>query len=324
MIYNYLYTLLLLFICHVSCGQTKTEPNKDNFNYNIKDTVTYYGPNTMVRNVKKGRNGSILIAASWSGVFRYDGKSFTNITSKIGSRRYWDVLEDRHGNLWFATTYSGVYYYDGKQFKHFTTKDGLPSDAIMCIYEDKAGVIWFGTGSGVSSYDGRYFRNFSTKDEHVNSVVTTIMEDKTGKLWIGTRNKALTYDGKKFTTLTDKAGKTFGNVWGLTVDSKGNVWLGADGLWRYDGRVFTMLSNTRTGAILEDKKGNIWTTGGVNATWVLTRYDQKSLSNNKPTMTDLITRGPALFGMLEANDGSIWIGASDGVYRYDGKTVKKL
>ena len=136
-----------MLVCQDSCGQNQTQPHKDNFNYNIKDTVTPYGPSTMVRNVKKGRNGTILIAASWSGVFRYDGKVFTNITSKIGSRRYWDVLEDRRGNLWFATTYSGVYYYDSKQFKHFTTKEGLPSDMVMCIYEDKAGIIWFGTGN---------------------------------------------------------------------------------------------------------------------------------------------------------------------------------
>ena len=27
------------------------------------------------------------------------------------------------------------------------------------------------------------------------------------------------------------------------------------------------------------------------------------------------------FGILEANDGSIWFGALDGVYRYDGKKV---
>ena len=34
-----------------------------------------------------------------------------------------------------------------------------------------------------------------------------------------------------------------------------------------------------------------------------------------------MSRGPALFAVLEANDGSIWYGAVDGVYRYDGKTI---
>jgi ligand-binding sensor domain-containing protein len=71
-------------------------------------------PNTAARNIKKGSNGTILIAASFAGVFRYDGKSFTNLTSRVGSHRFWDALEDRRGNIWFASTDSGVYYYNGK------------------------------------------------------------------------------------------------------------------------------------------------------------------------------------------------------------------
>ena len=76
--YAHVYALFLMFVFHTCRGQKQTEPHKDNINYNIKDTVTSFGPNTMVRNVKQDRNGNILIAASWSGVFRYDGKSFTD------------------------------------------------------------------------------------------------------------------------------------------------------------------------------------------------------------------------------------------------------
>ena len=127
----------------------------------------------MVRNVKQDRNGNILIA-SYLGVFRYDGTSFTNLTSKISSPRFssfWDVLEDRKENLWFASKDSGIYYYNGKSFQHFTTKDGLASNLALHIYEDKKGNIWttgsngsagqfFGDGSGravwaLSRYDAK-------------------------------------------------------------------------------------------------------------------------------------------------------------------------
>lgn len=33
-----------MFVFHTSCGQKQTEPHKDNINYDIKDTVTSYGP----------------------------------------------------------------------------------------------------------------------------------------------------------------------------------------------------------------------------------------------------------------------------------------
>ena len=138
--YAHVYALFLMLVFHTSCGQNQTNVPQDNIkdnrgNYSesqLKEAATSKVPMSMVRNVKQDRNGNILIA-SYLGVFRYDGKSFTNITGKISSPRFssfWDVLEDRKGNLWFGTKDSGVYYYNGKSFQHFTTKDGLASNGV--------------------------------------------------------------------------------------------------------------------------------------------------------------------------------------------------
>ena len=319
-----LFALFLMFVFHTSCGQNQINIPKDYIKSETKDSIS--SPNgSMVRNVKQDRNGNILIA-SYKGVFRYDGKSFTNITSTIMSPSFWDVMEDRKGNLWFATRDSGVYYYNGKSFQHFTARDGLANNRVMTIYEDRAGIIWFGTGGGVSRYDGKSFRNFTTKDGLSNNDLTTIMEDKTGKLWFGTRGEACFYDGKTFTVFKNKDGKAFNNVWSIIEDKKGNIWFGnVDGLWRYDGSTYTKVSQRAASAIMEDKKGNIWTTGSGNAyvvdAWALSRYDQKSLYNKNPAVMEIMSKQKMLCRILEANDGSIWVGSINGVYRYDGKTI---
>ncbi|MRG45693.1 histidine kinase [Chitinophaga sp. SYP-B3965] len=321
-----LYTsLLMFFFCTSGKGQN--------------------GPNSIVRTIKQDKKGNIWIA-SWEGVFRYNEKSFTNITSKESSARFFSVLEDRKGNFWFASIGSGVYYYDGKSFKNFTTKDGLANDRVTNIYEDKTGNIWFGTESGASFYDGKSFQNFKMKEGAVHATdsvhgsiyqkpipedhwfhndVNAIIEDKTGKLWFGTRGYAFVYDGKTFTTITNKDGKPFANVRSIIKDKKGNIWLGGyDGLWRYDGSTFTNFTQRFVGYIYEDKKGNIWTSSDnsndSSRAWALSRYDEKSLSDKKPMATE-ITNKAMIFGILEANDGSIWFGAFDGVHRYDGKTI---
>ena len=53
------------------------------------------------------------------------------------------------------------------------------------------------------------------------------------------------------------------------------------------------------------------------------RYDEQSLSDKKPYVTVIKTnyegRRNLPFGMLGANDGSIWIGSER--YSYDGKTL---
>jgi ligand-binding sensor domain-containing protein len=338
---NVLYSLLIILagvIYFPARAQQKTNAGES------KGVSTSNGPKGIVRTIKQDRKGNIWIT-SWEGMFKYDGESFTNITDKVSSARFFSVLEDRKGNFWFGSIGSGVYYYDGKSFQNFTTKDGLAGNEVTNIYEDKTGDIWFGTGSGASRYDGKSFQNFKMKEapartdadslhasvyqkplpegSWMHNDVNAIIEDKTGKFWFGTRGYAFVYDGKTFTTIASKDGKPFANVRSIIKDKKGNIWLGGyDGLWRYDGSTFTNFTQKFVGYIYEDKKGNIWTSSVSDngQGWVLSRYDEKSLSDKKPIVTQIANK-PMIFGILEANDGNIWFGALDGVYRYDGKTI---
>ena len=338
--------LLLVFISFTSCGQNQTSvPKQNNRTHRsglseaeLKEAVKSKVPISMVRNVRLAKNGDILIA-SYVGVYRYNGTSFTNLTRTIEWPTFWDVLEDRKGNLWFASQDSGVYCLPAGQarFQHFTTKDGLADNQVLHIYEDRAGNIWF----GASRYDGKSFRNFSTKDGFPSNDIRLILDDKTGKLWFGGQGKDMfIYDARlngeigqaglndevrqenKFTVLKNKDGKAFNGVWSIIEDKKGNIWFGADGLWRYDGRTFTKVSARIAYAIIEDKKGNIWTSSGNSILY----YDKQSLYSLNPTVKEIkvAVGNTFLCGILEANDGSIWVGgmlAGAGVYRYDGETL---
>lgn len=362
----YVYALLLFVSCTLCEGQNKPDQQRSYYRTDTIGAITSHGPLSITRNIRQDKKGNIWIAA-FDGIFRYDparrsdsavlrsdGKTFTNITSTVSKARFFDVLEDKKGNFWFATIGSGVFYYnpsasDGKSFQHFTTKDGLGNDRVPHIYEDKRGNIWFGTESGASRYDpsragGKSFQTYQLNeglpdanpdDNDVNSII----EDKTGKFWFGTRGNAYTYDGKKFTVLKNM-GETFTNVRTIIEDKKGNIWLaGSDGLWRYDpsaalragGNTFTNFTKNFTGYVYEDRKGNIWTSSqpDYNGTdrWALSRYDASTLSNPKPTVTDILAEYEdyknMIFGILEANDGSIWFGTLGGVYRYDPSALLK-
>src|SRR5690606_30207862 len=70
-------------------------------------------------------------------------------------------LQDKNGHLWFGTTGEGVYRYDGKIFTQFTDKDGLSNNSVWSILEDRSGNIWFGTDNGVSRYDGKTISKIS-------------------------------------------------------------------------------------------------------------------------------------------------------------------
>lgn len=147
-----------------------------------------------------------------------------------------------------------------------------------------------------------------------------------------------------FTVFKNGDSRSFNNVWAIIEDRKGNIWLGGSiitdkkgnvlivdaGLWRYNGKTVVKVSNKGASAMIQDSKGNIWTTGSINpngvGAWALSRYDQKSLYDQKPAVTEVMSiKGPGMLcGIVEAEDGSIWFGAlgsQSGVYRFDGNTV---
>jgi ligand-binding sensor domain-containing protein len=207
---------------------------------------------------------------------------------------------------------------------------------VGSIYEDKKGNIWFGVSGGASRYDGVSFRNYIINGAAMNEDrtgqtfadrspygVNSILEDKTGKFWFGTNGNTFVYDGKVFTVVTNNE-SPFINVRCIIEDKRGNIWLGGnDGLWRYDGSTFTNITKNFVGYIYEDGNGNIWTSSAKRSAqnWMLSRYEAKSLDNEKPTVTEMNPRKGMLFGILEAYDGSIWFGGVDGVHQYESKTI---
>ena len=264
-------------------------------------------------------------------------------------------LQDRKWNLWFATTSEGVYRYDGKSFTNFTTKNGLNSNATYSILEDKKGNIWIGTDSGLSHYDGKNFTNIPLSFTYANylypsalpnnklftnNFVTSILEDKSGKLWFGTDNGVYCYDGKAFTRFLDNQsvinnnGLTLQLVQCMLEDKHGNIWFNTkmEGVCRYDGKsLINYKPNDELcfyGGLLEDKNGNIWVGGRRKG---ICRYDGKAFTN---ILQDGRFDSSTVYSIIQDKTGNIWFGteADDdskpeyegGVWRYDGKTFQNV
>ena len=342
---------LVMIFCLPSLAQITADVTTATVTYRT-EIVPSVVPDNIARTIKQDRSGNIWIAA-FDGVFRYDGKSFVNITSRVTNARFFSVLQDRMGNFWLCTVGEGIYYYDGITFKHFTTADGLGDDRVTDIYEDRSGNIWFGTEGGATRYDGKAFRNYlmkfdpagaidtvgigdilhkgrssfhkpATGKKQLDNQINSIVEDKKGNFWFATRGSAYMYDGVTFSSFPH--GNTFFNVRTVIEDRKGNIWLGGtDGLWRFDGDKFAKLTGDFVGYVYEDRQGNIWTTSESSDGWVLTRYDANTLSNDRPKAKVIKSRYEGnrgmIFGILQAQDGSIWFGSLNGVHRSQGDTI---
>lgn len=76
------------------------------------------------------------------------------------------------------------------KFRHFTTDDGLPTNSIYAITEDKNGNIILGTDNGLTFFDGNDFKTLNVKDGLINPYIVAVTKDENGVVWF------INYGGK--------------------------------------------------------------------------------------------------------------------------------
>jgi len=96
--YARVYALFLMSVFNTSYGQTQTAGKKIIINSEAKYAITSHGSTTSVRTIRQDRKGNIWLVST-EGIIRYDGKSFTNLTSKFGSLLSIQVFIITMGNL---------------------------------------------------------------------------------------------------------------------------------------------------------------------------------------------------------------------------------
>lgn len=220
------------------------------------------------------------------------------------------------------------------RFKTLSTDEGLSQNQVFCIYQDKKGLLWFGTQDGLNLYDGYSFRIFRHQPGNENSLldyaVNTICESDTGIFWIGTREGMSRFDlrtGKfiHYTHNPDSANSLVNNiVWFIKEDSEKNLWIATrNGLskfnpftnefenFRYSPSDNT-ISHNFVFPIVEDNNKNIWI-GGRGG---LDRYNlkQQKFFNYKlhPENSDDVSLNGIL--SLFIKDDILWIGSYSGFY----------
>ncbi|NOX48512.1 MAG: hypothetical protein GXO89_16210, partial [Chlorobi bacterium] len=243
------------------------------------------------------------------------------------------VFCDSHGYIWFGTfDDSPLLRYNpatGK-FKSFSEENGLVSNSVLTIAEDKNGLVWFATlGLGASSYTypqngmpGKF--EIYTEDKGLGSDnIWVIQSDIFGNLWFGCDNTGLTkYDGKTFVNFNEKDGLTNLSPGAISADSKNNIWIASigGGIFKYDGQRFKNytvadgLSSDSPFSIICDNNDVIWvgTNSGIDridpVTEKIKHYGKHEgflgIENNQNAV-------------CKSHDGVLWFGTMKGVVRFD-------
>ena len=114
-------------------------------------------------------------------------------------------------------------------YVQYTVNNGLASNVVYQVYQDRQGFIWFATEAGVNRFDGFSFQTYTHNSGLADSEVFFIQEDSKDRMWFLSFNGELSYmqDGviynqKNDSTLAGYEPRGFLN--GMFEDSKGRIW----------------------------------------------------------------------------------------------------
>lgn len=74
-----------------------------------------------------------------------------------------------------------------------TTRDGLPSDQVYVVHQDRKGNMWFCTDNGIARFDGLQMKVYRLEQGLPDNVVFMMREDPRGRLWFSTYSGGVFY-----------------------------------------------------------------------------------------------------------------------------------
>lgn len=255
------------------------------------------------------------------------------------------IFQDKNDIYWFASNGEGVYRFDGETIIHFTIKDGLCSNFVWKVVEDRNGKLWFVTRDGFCILDDNKFIDYT---DTIKNAPYGKLSYTSGGVFFNHLNGICFYDGKSFlnfiinpSTYTPPTNTYYRpyEVYCTLVDQSGNIWFGTQekGVCVYDTKTFSFIDSKDLGgpavrSIFQDKNGILWfgNNGGG-----LYQYDGKTLRNitEEKNLTNyeflkerkFVDKEGSLarvFAINQDNYGNIWIGTVDaGVWKYDGANL---
>ncbi|HEV8145502.1 MAG TPA: two-component regulator propeller domain-containing protein, partial [Bryobacteraceae bacterium] len=152
-------------------------------------------PEQLAVSFAEDRAGNIWIGLDEGGVLRYRRGHFTAIGPADGIPAGYvaALYVDHAGRLWIASANGGLGRIDSPEAEQprvvsYTIAQGLSSNSVFSIAEDRWGRVYAGTRRGVDRLDpesGRVKR-FSVADGLPRGSVSVAYQDRRGDLWFGT------------------------------------------------------------------------------------------------------------------------------------------
>ncbi|MET4617628.1 ligand-binding sensor domain-containing protein [Stenotrophomonas sp. 2619] len=169
----------------------------------------------------------------------------------------------------------------------FTTADGLPSNAVHQVVQDRQGYLWFATDDGLARFDGRQFRLWRREQGLADNALLSLAVDTQDELWMGTG---------------------YGTLMRMSADRSR--------IDRFGGGSHPALAGVPISAVLPDAEGGVWF--GTRGAGLFRLDRQQRIRHFLPTQRDDGVPAGDVGYLLDDARGTVWIGTSHGLACWRG------
>ena len=273
-----------------------------------------------INKLARGTNGSLWVGIAAAGPGLGLGKLSDGVLRPFVTPNFdgskvsvYDMIVDRDGSLWVASLGRGIFRIRGDVVEHYGRTDGLSSDTVAALFEDKEGIVWAATTNGIDSFRDLRIVTFSAVEGLGNDAVTGVLASQDGTIWVANSGSLDHIVNGTVSSIRAGSGLPGHQVASMMQDRAGNFWVGVDdGLYLFkDGR-FRRLpdpNNQPLGLVVgltEDIDGNVWAECAGN--------QRKLVRIRDFQVVEEFTSSQVSPGHTLAPDpqGGIWIGALNG------------
>jgi signal transduction histidine kinase/ligand-binding sensor domain-containing protein len=302
--------------------------------YNIGDHITFISEDAL---------GCIWIGTFGNGINRYDTvtKKITHFGGRVDKsgtfkdNSPWAINASKDGLLWVCTQESNLYRVD--LFTNNIPRYESNAGNVSCFYKETPTVLWLGTDSGLIRKDLKEgsFHRFSNEPLNPNSIsngtVGAIIKDKKGDFWLCTNGGGVNRLNTKSGIFThyrhdpkNNESLFSDNVSLICEGGESDLWVATDdGLdrmdrntgkfshYRHDENDTNSISDNVVTSILEEES---------KVLWVGTYYTGLNRMNIQTGKFKHYLPGEFVTSVYKDADNIIWVGAVNGLYRYNNKS----
>jgi len=269
-----------------------------------------------VYSIEQSGSGQLLI----TDARRKQGFRFRNGQTEAMSPRLPDVsftpgamVCDRGGNVWIGTPGQGLLRLRQNSVDRFTRNEGLSSNSVAGLVEDREGDLWVATARGIDRIRDPQVQIFSTRNGLSGDIIDAVYGAQNGVIWIGTSGGGVDrLDGERVEVYSTGAGLPHATVLSLYQDAHRRIWTGtAAGLAVQSGNRFmeVLTSNgqhlNRVFNIEGDPSGLVWVADAQRGLFVVRGGVACPVTIPESESADI-------YALLVARDGSFWLGHHGG------------